>query len=216
VGYFAQVTPTFGFGAAYSTKINGKFEEYRGLFAEQGKFDIPENYNAGVAWKATPALTVALDWQHISYSKVKSVGNPSNQAGCAPAFPAGPGTGGACLGASDSSIGFGWDDVNAIKLGVEYQWSSRLLLRAGYNHSDNPIQARDVTFNILAPGLVQDHATLGFTYGVGQSSEITMAYMHAFKNSVSGPATNPYFNVGGTETISLSEDSLGIAWGTRF
>jgi hypothetical protein len=40
--------------------------------------------------------------------------------------------------------------------------------------------------------------------------------MHAFKNSVSGPATNPYFNVGGTETLEMSEDSLGIAWGKKF
>ncbi|HYL90804.1 MAG TPA: outer membrane protein transport protein [Burkholderiales bacterium] len=215
VGYFAQLG-AIAVGAAYSTKISGKFDQYKGLFAEQGKFDIPENYNVGLAWKASPALTFALDWQHISYSKVKSVGNPSTQPGCAPGFPAGPGTGAACLGASDTSIGFGWGDVNAIKLGVEYQMNERLLLRAGYNHSDNPIQARDVTFNILAPGVVQDHATLGFTYGVGRSSELTMAYMHAFKKSVQGPATNPYFNVGGTETISLSEDSLGIAWGTRF
>ena len=216
VGYFAQLSPSFAFGAAYSTKISGKFSEYKGLFAEQGKFDIPENYNAGIAWKATPALTFAADWQHIRYSKVKSVGNPSNQPGCAPTVPAGPGVGAGCLGASDSSIGFGWSDVNAIKLGVEYQWSSNLVLRGGYNHSDNPIQARDVTFNILAPGVVQDHLTLGFTYGLGRNSELTMAYMHAFKNSVTGPATNPYFNVGGTETISLSENSLGIAWGTRF
>jgi long-chain fatty acid transport protein len=214
VGYFAQLTPAFALGAAYSTKISGKFDEYRGLFAEQGKFDIPENYNAGVAWKATPKLTIAADWEHISYSKVKSVGNPSTQPNCTPG-PTG-GTGPDCLGASATSIGFGWDDVNAIKLGVEYQWDSRLVLRAGYNHSDNPIQARDVTFNILAPGVVQDHVTAGFTYSVGRSSEITMAYMHAFKNSVSGPAANPYFPVGGTETISLSENSLGIAWGTRF
>jgi long-chain fatty acid transport protein len=25
------------------------------LFAEQGGFDIPENYNLGVSWQATPA-----------------------------------------------------------------------------------------------------------------------------------------------------------------
>jgi long-chain fatty acid transport protein len=215
-GYFGQLTPALSLGAAYSTKIKGKFDQYKGLFAGQGEFDIPENYNAGIAWKLTPQVTLAADWQHINYSKVKSVGNPSNQPGCAPTFPAGPGVGAACLGASDSSIGFGWKDVNAIKIGVEYQYSQALTLRAGYNHSDNPIQARDVTFNILAPGVVQDHMTLGFTYGVGPSSEITAAYMHAFKKSVSGPATNPYFNVGGTETISLQENSLGIAWGTRF
>ena len=216
IGYFGQPLPSLAFGAAYSTKINGKFEEYRGLFAEGGRFDIPENWNIGLAWKPTSNVTVAADYQRIYYSKVKSVGNPSNQPGCAPAFPAGPGVGDGCLGASAASIGFGWDDVGAIKLGIEYEYNSALTLRAGYNRSDNPIQARDVTFNILAPGVVQNHLTLGFTYNVDKSSEITMAYMHAFKNSVSGPATNPYFNVGGTETISLSEDSLGIAWGWKY
>lgn len=206
-GYFGQITPVFAVGAAYSTKISmQEFEKYKGLFAEQGGFDIPENYNFGIAFKASPALTVALDYQRINYSDVPSVGNPSNV----------PGVGAGALGASSSSIGFGWQDVNAIKLGVEYQWDSRLLLRAGYNHSDNPIESRDVTFNILAPGVVQDHITAGFTYTLQGGSELTMAYMHAFKNSVSGPANNPNFPVGGTETLTMSEDSLGIAWGWKF
>ncbi len=217
VGWLGQFSDTISVGAAYSTKIRmGEFGDYRGLFAEQGGFDIPENFSLGIAFKATPALTIAADVERIRYSKVKSVGNPSNQPNCTPAPPAGPGIGAGCLGASSASIGFGWDDVTALKIGVEYAWNKQLTLRAGYNHSDNPIQARDVTFNILAPGVVKDHATLGFTYALQGGSEITMAYMHAFKNSVSGRATNPYFPVGGTETISLSEDSLGIAWGKKF
>jgi long-chain fatty acid transport protein len=216
IGYFGQLTPSVALGAAYSTKIHGKFSDYKGLFAEQGGFDIPANFNAGIAWKVAPEFTLAADYQRINYSKVKSVGNPSNQLGCAPGFPAGPGVGAACLGASGSSIGFGWRDVNVIKLGVEYQYNPDLTLRVGYNHTDNPVQARDVTFNILAPGVVQHHATLGFTYNVSKSSEITMAYMHAFKKSVSGPANNPYFPVGGNETISLSENSLGVAWGWKY
>jgi long-chain fatty acid transport protein len=217
VGWLGRLSNTVSLGAAYSTKVHmQEFDKYRGLFAEQGSFDIPENYNVGIAIKATPALTIAADIQRINYSKVKSVGNPSNQPNCAPTPPAGPGVGAGCLGASGASIGFGWDDVNAIKIGVEYAWNRDLTLRAGYNHTDNPIQARDVTFNILAPGVVQNHATLGFTYALQGGQEITMAYMHAFKKTVSGPAANPYFPVGGTETISLSEDSLGIAWGKKF
>lgn len=217
VGYYGKLSPSVSVGAAYATKIDmQEFKKYRGLFAEQGDFDIPENYGLGIAVSATPKLMIAADYKRINYSKVASVGNPSNQGGCAPTFPAGPGVGPGCLGAGGSSIGFGWQDVNVIKLGLEYHWDSRLTLRAGYNHSDNPIQARDVTFNILAPGVVQDHVTLGFTYALQGDSEITLAYMHAFEKSVSGPAANPYFPVGGTETITLSEDSLGIAWGWKF
>jgi long-chain fatty acid transport protein len=217
LGYYGELSPSVSIGAAYSTKIDmQEFDKYRGLFAERGDFDIPENYNVGVAFKATPQLTIAGDYQRINYSDVASVGNPSNQGGCAPTLPAGPGVGAGCLGASGSSIGFGWEDVNVFKIGIEYQWNSRLLLRGGYNVTDNPVQARDVTFNVLAPGVVTDHLTLGFTYAMQGGSELTMAYMHAFKNSVSGPANNPYFAVGGTETIEMSQDSLGIAWGLKF
>ena len=207
-GYFTQITPTLAFGAAYSTKIDmQEFDKYRGLFAERGDFDIPENYNAGIAFKASPQLTIAADYKRISYSDVASVGNSSKIVG------AGAGQ----LGAGGASIGFGWQDVNVFKLGLEYQRNSQLLLRAGYNVTDNPIKASDVTFNILAPGVVEDHLTLGFTYRLDSSSEITMAYMHAFKNSVTGPSNNPNFPTGGaTETISLSEDSLGISWGKKF
>lgn len=208
VGYFAQISSALSVGAAYSTKIDmQEFKKYRGLFAEQGDFDIPENYNAGIAFKANSQLTIAADYKRINYSKVASVGNPSNV----------PGVGSGMLGAGSASIGFGWEDVNVFKLGLEYQWNPKLLLRAGYNRTDNPVQARDVTFNILAPGVVEDHLTLGFTYALGGGSEITMAYMHAFKNSVTGPSNNPNFPTGGaTETISLAEDSLGISWGMKF
>jgi len=207
VGYFGQLTPQFAVGVGYSTKIAmSEFDKYKGLFAEHGDFDIPENYSVGVAFKATPRLTIAADWQRILYNKVKSVGNPSNV----------PGVGDAALGASSSSIGFGWQNVDAWKIGVEYQWSSSLTLRAGYNKSDNPITARDVTFNILAPGVIEEHVTLGFTYALSKTTELTMAYMHAFENSVSGPANNPNFPVGGTETLTMYEDSLGIALGWKF
>jgi len=219
IGYYGELSPTISVGAAYASKMSmSKFDKYKGLFADQGGFDIPENYNLGIAFKPTSQWTFAADWQHISYSSINSVGNPSTQPGCASSFPPnpfGPGTGDNCLGGGGSSIGFGWQDVDAIKLGVEYQMNQQWLLRAGYNHSDNPIQARDVTFNILAPGVVQDHLTLGFTYTMQGGSELTMAYMHAFENSVSGPANNPYFPVGGTETIKMHQDALGIAWGTK-
>jgi len=85
-------------------------------------------------------------------------------------------------------------------------------VRAGYNHSDNPITSRDVTFNIIAPGVVQDHVTIGFSYAVSPTSEITMAYGHAFENDVTGPS----LLLGGNEKISMSQNFLGIGWSTKF
>ena len=89
IGYFGQLSPSVSVGAAYSTKIDmSEFDKYKGLFAEHGDFDIPENYSLGIAFKASPKLTLMADYQYIAYSKVASVGNPSTQGGCAPTPPA--------------------------------------------------------------------------------------------------------------------------------
>ena len=75
-----------------------------------------------------------------------------------------------------------------------------------------------MTFNIIAPAVIQEHYTLGFTYALDKQSEITMAYMHAQENDVSG---NSLFsgltgaNVG-AEKIKMYQDSLGIAYGKKF
>jgi long-chain fatty acid transport protein len=217
VGYHGKIAPTVSVGATWQSKIYmSEFDDYKGLFAEKGDFDIPMNWGVGIAWQAMPQLLLAADYVRIYYNDVKSVGNPSNAPGCTPTFPAGPGVGGGCLGAGGSSIGFGWQDVNVFKLGAEYRLNPAWLLRAGYNYTDNPIKSRDVTFNILAPGVVENHLTLGFTYTLAGGSELTAMYFHAFENDTTGPANNPYFPVGGTEKIKMSQDGLGIAWGMKW
>jgi len=213
IGWLGKITDDLTLGAAYSTKVAmSKFGKYKGLFAEEGGFDMPENYNVGMAYKLSPAVSVALDYQRINYSKVKSVGNPSSLLlNCA------GGDASACLGGSNGA-GFGWQDVEVWKLGVEYRHNDQLTLRAGYNHSDNPIQAKDVTINILAPGVVQDHLTLGLTYAFQGAGELTVAYMHAFQNSVTGPSFFNNFTApasSGNETIKMYENSIGIAYGWK-
>lgn len=215
-GWQGKVSDAVTLGAAYSTKMKmGKFDKYRGLFAEQGSFDIPENFNLGVAIKATGSTTIAADYQRINYGKVKSIANPSTQLGCTPTPPGGPGVGAGCLGGSNG-IGFGWSNINVFKIGVMHQYNDQLTLSAGYDHSDNPIQSRDTTFNILAPGVVQDHFTAGVTYALDKTSEIAASYTHAMKKTVTGAPNAVYFNMGGTEEIHMYENSLGIAYGVKF
>ncbi len=68
-------------GANYSSRVYmSKFDKYSDLFAEQGSFDIPENFSLGLAVKATDQLTIAFDYQKIYYSDVASVGNPGPDA----------------------------------------------------------------------------------------------------------------------------------------
>ena len=216
IGWFGQLSDTVSVGAAYSTKIYMQnFDKYKGLFAEQGGFDAPASYSVGIAFKATPKLTALADYRRINYNDIPSVGNPSAGVLNCPAVGGTDST--ACLGGSNGA-GFGWQNVNVYKIGFEYQYNSEITLRAGYSRNDNPIGAQDVTFNILAPGVVQDHVALGFTYKTKSGGELTMFYMHAFENSVTGPSLFNNFTGGlpaGNETIKMYQDSIGIAYGWK-
>jgi len=199
LGYFGKLNDRVSIGASYSPKISmSKFSDYAGLFAEQGKLDIPENYSVGAAFQATPDVMLAVDYQRINYSGVPAIANPSGNMAFAP------------LGAANGP-GFGWKDVGVIKLGVQWQATPKLALRAGYNKSQNPVTANDVTFNILAPGVITTHVTLGGTYALSPSTEMTVAYMHAPRQSVTGGSI-----FGGTETIGMSQNSLGLQIGWKF
>ena len=197
LGYLGKLNDQFSVGASYSPKINmSEFDEYAGLFAGGGGFDIPENYTLGMSFQATPAVTVALDYSRINYSGVPSIANPSTPV-LAP------------LGSANGP-GFGWRDINVWKLGVQWQASSQWTLRAGLNVGDNPIQSRDVTFNILAPGVMTKHVTLGGTYAMSPTTEVSFSYMYAPENSVSGGS---FFGPSITESIKMSQQSLGIQFG---
>lgn len=205
LGYIGKPNEVVTIGASWSPKTKmKKFDKYAGLFAGGGGFDIPENMGLGLALQVTPSVLLATDVQRINYSKVASVGNPStNQAQ---------------LGAANGP-GFGWSDVNVLKLGVQWQASSQWTLRAGYNKTDNPIQARDVSFNIIAPGVISKHYTLGGTYQLGRDRELSLAYMYAPKSSVTGDSllgmmNNPPMMF--QETIRMSQQSLGVQYGWKF
>ncbi len=206
VGWNGQVTQNLSLGATYQSKTSmGKFDKYKGLFAEQGSFDIPENYGAGFAWKAAPAWTIAGDYKHISYSKVGAVGNTVN---CLFA--------GTCKLGADNGAGFGWDDMDVYKLGVSYEYSKDLTLRAGYSYGKQPIPASQTLFNMLAPAVNNDHMTLGATWTLANKAELSFAYMHAFDNTVSGSNSIPAGFGGGNANLKMYQDSLGVAYGMKF
>jgi long-chain fatty acid transport protein len=210
IGWTGQVSPSVMLGATYQSKTSmSKFEKYKGLFAEQGGFDIPENYGLGIAWKASPAFTIAGDVVQINYGDVASVGNPVN---CLFA--------GACqLGASNGA-GFGWQNTTVYKLGFIYDLNPNVTLRAGYVTLKQPIPSSQTFFNILAPGVVEDHVTLGASWKMGTNGELTVMYMHAFETEVKGsgsipPGAPPGYG-GGEANLRMSQDSLGIAYGWKY
>ncbi len=206
IGYTGNLTDAVTVGATYQSRTRmGKFGKYKGLFAEQGDFDIPENYGIGIAVKATPKLTVAADVQQINYGSIDSISNSVLNL-----------LAGNPLG-SDNGPGFGWRDMTVFKLGLSYAYSDKLTLRAGVSTTRQPIPKDETLFNMLAPGVIENHLTLGATWAVSPSSELTVAYMHAFSKKVKGSGSFPLAPPGTAEVnLKMHQDSLGIAYGLKF
>ena len=160
------------FGATFQTPMwMGEFDDYSGLFAENGDFDIPMNWSAGIAFELVPnVFTVAFDVKQIYYSKVNSIGNPMNMM--------------APLG-TETGSGFGWHDMTIYKFGLEYAANEDWTFRTGFSHGKNPVRSTDVLFNILAPGVIDSHITFGFSKMMGDK-ELNVAIVHALSNDVSG------------------------------
>jgi long-chain fatty acid transport protein len=207
VGWTGEVTPAVTLGATYQTKTKmGKLSKYSGLFADQGSFDIPSNYGVGIAVKALPETTVAFDVQRTNYSDVSAVSNTFN------GLPTTPPPSPSYLG-STGGPGFGWKNINAYKLGVSHAFSPTFTMRAGLDHCDQPIQSSQTLLNIVAPGIVQNHLSLGGTWKLADKSEISVAYVHAFKKTINGSGSIPAGLGGGEANLTMHEDSIGISYG---
>jgi long-chain fatty acid transport protein len=202
IGYFGQLTDKFSVGLSYQTRIYmDEFSDYAGLFAEQGDFDIPANWTVGLAFKPIPTVAIAFDVQQIYYSDIDSIANP-----LLPNLMQTP------LG-SNNGAGFGWEDMTVFKIGLQWARSEQWTYRFGYSYGEQPIPNSEVLFNILAPGVIEQHATFGLTYTFANKSELDFSFMYAFDKSVTGP--NP-LEAPGQQSIEISmnqwEVGVGYSW----
>lgn len=209
IGWTGQISPMMSLGATYQSKTDmSKLKKYQGLFAEQGNFDIPSNYALGIAVKASPATVIAFDMERIKYTDSKAVSNPLGPVSGAGILTNKLGT--------DNGAGFGWKDMTVYKLGVTHNVNSNLTVRAGWNHGEQPIPGGETFFNLLAPGVVEDHLTLGATWKLDKTSELSAMYMHANEKKVNGSGSIPAGFGGGEANLKMDQNSLGIAFSKMY
>ena len=176
---------------SYQSRITmSEFDDYSDLFAAGGNFDIPQNIRFGVSWDYSDRVTLHYDTDHTNYRDIDSVGNPiANIFGCPTA-----GMGGTdlsyCLG-GDRGAGFGWNDMTVHKFGLSWQPASlpAWTLRAGVSHGQQPIEQTEVLFNILAPGVIERHFTVGATRRLADGKAWSVMLMVAPEGKVSGHNT---------------------------
>ncbi|MBE0383927.1 long-chain fatty acid transport protein [Pseudoalteromonas carrageenovora IAM 12662] len=77
LGISQDINSSLSWGASYRSSVSmQEFDSYKGLFAEQGGFDLPSSLQIGAAYKITPNNQLVFDWQKINYSEVNSIANP--------------------------------------------------------------------------------------------------------------------------------------------
>lgn len=177
----------------------GSFEKYASLLADGGDCDMPAYGQAGIAYDAQPNLTLMLDYQHIAYGSVPCVANPATNMLFAP------------FGAPDGPA-FGWKDINAVKLGIEWRYTPDLALRAGYAYNTPLFGSRDVQLDILAPATTQHHLTAGGEWRVDKEWALELAGMYAPESTVSGAEIIP----GPGHHLDISTKQYEITLGVKY
>jgi long-chain fatty acid transport protein len=198
VGYLGN-WERFSIGAAYQSRTAmGTFDKYAGLFAEQGGFDIPASWTAGIGIKPTEKVDIAFDVRQVFYGSVKSIANP-----LLPNLMQAP------LGDAGGA-GFGWEDMTVVKAGLQYRAGNGWTWRGGYSYGQQPIPGSEMLFNIVAPGVIENQASFGFSREVGRGKFFDFALTRGFAKEISGPNT---LEAPGAQTIKLKMDQWDFTFG---
>jgi len=197
VGWLGKINDKLNFGAMAQSKMYmQKFDKYAGLFANKGEFDIPATISLGASYKVDNKLTIAADVQRIYYNNVDAISNPLQSV--APFHTGAGGTVNSNSLGNSEGVGFGWQNMNIGKIGVQYQYSDDIQLRAGASHNTQAFSNTETLFNILAPAVVNTHLSVGGTYDIAPDLSVSMSYTHALNANITGANVNHIFGAAGT------------------
>lgn len=115
---------------------------------------------------------------------------------------------------------FKWEDQNVYMIGYQYA-QDNWALRAGYNHASSPISEQGAAgylsnvFNLLGfPAIVENHYTIGASYGFSKMVSMDLAYVYADE------ATDRYtYDLGGGATTIAtkhSQDAVSVQLNFNF
>jgi len=232
LGYQGEIIDGVRLGASYQSIIQmTKFDEYAGLFAGGGAFDIPSTYNVGIALDVGRTGVLVLDVQRINYTDAPAFGNSiaslRDFSACQDslnntliAFSATrlPATGAGCLGGANGA-GFGWQDVTIVKLGYQFDVDDTTY-RVGYSHTGEVIPESETLFNILAPAVIKHHFTAGLTKRLKGNQEFSISGLIAPRETVKGPNPfdrDPVTGISDTQIeIEMFQWEIQAGWGWKY
>jgi long-chain fatty acid transport protein len=194
-GAIYSLTSTVDVGFSYSSPT--WFETWKFYSADEVgnaqtlrlNANLPAIYSWGVAYRGIERLLLAVDLRYIDYRNTDLFGERFIDSG------------------------LNWSSVFVTAVGSRYQLTDRIALMAGYIYNQNPVPDVGTFFNIQAPGITKHSVSVGTSMDITDSITASLAYVHAFHNTVSG---SPAEAAGADVTIGTEADSIVIGLYTRF
>jgi long-chain fatty acid transport protein len=160
--------------------------------------DIPMIVSAGAAYSGFDRWVLGVDAHYLDYNNTDG-------------FRA------SGFDATGALQGIGWRSIWAVALGAQYQLLDSLSLRMGYSFNQNPIDNSRTSFNVASPLIVQNVLSAGASYQVTDCFSLSLAYVHFFQNTNTGPILAPTGALPGSSVTSvLSADSIVLGGTVRF
>ena len=182
---------TFEFNSTYANPTQPNFGQPRTLNL---KLELPAILAGGFTMTPLPELLIAADVKYLFYE---------DAAGFAATDP---------LVRADGSIsGLGWENVLVLDIGGQYRLSDAVLLRAGYNHADNPIPDQLAAINVGTSSIVRNHVSLGIGWRPARRFEISASYTRGFESSSTGA-----FSGGILDGVSVTNERSENAFTLQF
>ncbi len=160
--------------------------------------DLPLIVSVGASYTGLDRWVFAADARYLDYADVHGFG----EEGFAP----------------DGAVrGVGWRSIFAVATGVQYQLTDTASLRLGYSWNQNPVPAGQSFINTVSPLLVEHMISAGASWKVTEDFTLSVAYLHAFENSIEGPLLTPAGPIPGTSVRnSASADTFLFGGSLKF
>lgn len=205
IGWYGRLTPWLSAGLGYRSKTwaTGRIKKYEGLLPEQGNLEFPAFYGGGFAVTPHPDWTIAVEVQQVAYSDEVTFSNSLAQIR------------GNRFG-SDDGPGFGWKTQDIARLGIVYQPSHQLTLRAGYSHGTAQMPRSETLLGAFAPNTGRSHYSLGGTWARDDGWEFTVAVAYAPNVMLRGRDSIPAIAGGGEADVEIHAPTVDLSVSRRF
>lgn len=182
-----------GFRSSVEHELRGRFRTLPGVVtplgvtsvrfnvAAKAKIETPEIVTVSLKQAISPKLTAmgTFEWTNWSRFDTLTVSSTAPGTSIGALLLSGGATAATPAGANLAELTPSWDDSWFLSLGMEYDYTDQLRVRAGIAYEESPVQNPDQRLFAL-PDSNRLWLSAGATYALSDRTTIDLAYTHIF------------------------------------